>query len=50
MAMIDTAEIGRMGGQARAKNLTKKQRSESARLAAQARWAKKVQQKRSAKR
>ncbi len=31
-------ELGRKGGQARAKNLTKKRRSEIARKAAQKRW------------
>jgi general stress protein YciG len=34
------ARIARSGGQARAKNLTKEQRSEAARKAVQARWAK----------
>lgn len=32
--------LGRKGGQARAKNLTPEQRSESARQASEARWAK----------
>jgi RNA processing factor Prp31 len=32
--------IGKMGGAARSKNLTAKQRSDSARQAVQARWAK----------
>ncbi len=35
---------GSKGGKARAKNMTKKQRSEAARKAANARWAKKRQQ------
>jgi hypothetical protein len=34
------AELGRVGGQTRAKNLTAAARSASARKAAQARWAK----------
>ena len=34
------ARLGKKGGQARAHNLTEKQRKESARNAAQARWAK----------
>jgi hypothetical protein len=34
------AKISKMGGKARAKNLTPKQRSASARKAAKARWAK----------
>jgi hypothetical protein len=36
---VDTAEIGKLGGEARARNLTKEELSESARKAAQARWA-----------
>ena len=39
MTLIDTAVIGKKGGDARAANLSAKQRSESARKAAQARWA-----------
>ncbi len=38
---------GAKGGKARAKNMTKEQRSESARKAAKARWAKKRQQEES---
>jgi len=38
MTLIDTAEIGRKGGEARARNLTPKQRSQAARQAVQARW------------
>jgi len=34
------AALGRLGGKARAEKLSKEQRSESARHAAQARWAK----------
>jgi hypothetical protein len=34
------AELGKKGGKARANNLTAEQRIESARRAAQARWAK----------
>jgi hypothetical protein len=34
------AELGRKGGKARVKNQTPEQRKESARKAAQARWAK----------
>lgn len=37
-----TRMLGRQGGHQRAKNLTKKERSESARLAAKARWSKKA--------
>jgi hypothetical protein len=40
MALVDTAEIGRKGGKARAKNLTPEQRSDSASKAAKARWGK----------
>ena len=36
--MLTAAEMGRKGGAARAANMTKKQRSEGARLAAKARW------------
>jgi hypothetical protein len=39
MALIDTAKIGKKGGEARAKNLSAKERSESASKAAKARWA-----------
>ena len=38
---------GSKGGKARAKNMTPEQRSESARKAAKARWAKKRQQDKS---
>jgi hypothetical protein len=38
---LTITEFARMGGKALAKKLTKKQRSDSARRAAQARWAKK---------
>lgn len=38
--LIDVAEIGRKGGMARAKKMTKEQRSESARKAVTARWEK----------
>jgi hypothetical protein len=37
---LSIQEFARMGGHARAKKLTEKQRKESARRAAQARWAK----------
>ena len=37
---VDTAEIGRKGGKARAAGMTKAERSESARNAVNARWAK----------
>jgi hypothetical protein len=40
MTMVDTAKIGRLGGKARVRNQTAEQRSESARHAAEARWAK----------
>jgi hypothetical protein len=36
---VDTAKIGRMGGNARAANLSAKERSTSASEAARARWA-----------
>jgi len=38
---LTAREMGRRGGNARAKNLTAEQRSESARKAVRARWAKK---------
>ena len=38
---MDSREMGRLGGLARAKKLTKKQRSEAARKAIVARWSKK---------
>jgi len=41
MAMVDTAVIGRKGGKASAKALTPAERSERARKAINARWAKK---------
>lgn len=44
-SLIDVAAIGSLGGTARAKNMTKKQRSESASLAAKARWADKPKKK-----
>jgi hypothetical protein len=37
---IDVTELGRSGGRARAANMTAEQRSEGARVASQARWAK----------
>ena len=40
-AMIDTTEIGRKGGQERAKNLTAEQLSEIGRKGAEARWGSK---------
>jgi hypothetical protein len=39
------SKLGKKGGTARAKNLTTKQRQESARRAAQARWAKQKKEK-----
>ena len=39
------ARIARAGGHGRAKNMTKKQRQESARRAAQARWKKVKEEK-----
>jgi hypothetical protein len=39
MTMIDTAKIGRKGGNARAANLSDEELSESASAAARARWA-----------
>jgi len=49
--LIDPAEIGALGGHARAEKMTAKQRSESARNAVKARWAKakKAAKKKSAK-
>ncbi|HEV8500419.1 MAG TPA: hypothetical protein VGR63_02495 [Casimicrobiaceae bacterium] len=38
--LVDVAAAGRKGGHARAKAMTKEERSESARKAVQARWAK----------
>ena len=38
--LVDVAEIGSKGGKARAKGMTKQERSESARNAVTARWAK----------
>lgn len=38
-AGLTVAEMAAMGGAARAKNMSKKERSESAREAANARWA-----------
>jgi len=40
MALIDTAVIGKKGGEARAANMTPEERSEAARAAVTARWAK----------
>jgi hypothetical protein len=37
---VDVSEIGKKGGEARAANMTAKERSESARAAVLARWAK----------
>jgi hypothetical protein len=37
---VDTKEAGRLGGKRRARELTKKQRSDIARKAVNARWAK----------
>jgi hypothetical protein len=36
---VDTAEIGKLGGEARARNLSPEARSDAAKIAAQARWA-----------
>jgi hypothetical protein len=44
MDKTSTVETGRAGGKARAKKLTPEERSDSARKAAQARWAEKAQQ------
>jgi hypothetical protein len=38
--LVDVAKIGSLGGQARAKNLTKSELSDAGRKAVQARWAK----------
>ena len=43
-APVDWCRTALKGGKARAKNMTKEERSESARKAANARWAKKRQQ------
>jgi len=40
LVTIDTVATGRLGGQARAANMTATERSEAARKAVQARWAK----------
>ena len=45
IGVMDVSEMARLGGEARAAKLTKKQRSESARLAVQARWEKHRSQK-----
>ena len=42
---LTASEMGRLGGKARARRLSKEQMSESNRKAAQARWAKKKAQK-----
>jgi hypothetical protein len=49
-APMDQSEMASMGGKARAKKLTKAQRSESARAAVQARWAKAGTKKKAAAR
>jgi len=38
--LVDVTAAGRKGGKARAENMSPEQRSESARTAVQARWAK----------
>ena len=38
--LVDVAAIGKLGGKARAAKMTKAERSESARAAVKARWAK----------
>jgi hypothetical protein len=38
--LVNVTEAGRKGGKARAKSMTKAERSEAARKAVQARWAK----------
>ena len=40
MALIDTREIGKRGGDARARNMTPEERSEAASKAVTARWVK----------
>jgi hypothetical protein len=47
--LVDVAEAGRKGGTARAQNMTEKERSESARKAVQARWAKAKKAKKAGK-
>jgi hypothetical protein len=39
---LSVSEMARLGGKARAKKMTQKQRSDSARKAVQARWKKKL--------
>ena len=47
-AAVELGKLGgSKGGKARARNMTKEERSESARKAAKARWAKKRQQEES---
>jgi len=46
---VDVTELGRAGGQARARNMTPAARSEAARKAVQARWAKAKKAKKAAK-
>jgi len=43
--LIDPAEIGKKGGLQRARNMTPEERSESARAASRARWARKKKAK-----
>lgn len=38
--LVDVAKIGKLGGEARAKNLSEKQLSDAGRKAVEARWAK----------
>jgi GTP cyclohydrolase FolE2 len=47
---MEHTELSRMGGKARAKKLTKKERSDAARVAVNARWEKDRKAKASAKR
>jgi hypothetical protein len=47
--LVDVAAIGKLGGKARAKNMTSQERSESARKAVAARWVKAKAKKKAAK-
>jgi len=49
IGLMDVSEMARMGGKARAKKMTKQERSDSARKAIQARWAKAKAAKKAAK-
>jgi hypothetical protein len=46
--LVDVAKIGRLGGKARAKNLSEKELSDSGRKAAKSRWASATAEERAA--